>query len=80
MTKKKLCHYQFKWDEPIRLVEEEEHPTISYRYFHLFSISESYTSKTNNSRYIAFSLSNSTIKICDLLTGNNVLDLNDPIR
>jgi len=78
MTPKKLGHYQFKWDEPISLVE---HPyPICYQYFQLSSISEMYTSKTNNSRYIAFSLTNCTIKICDLLTGFNFLDINDPVR
>jgi len=78
MTPKKLCCYKFKWDEPICLIEHS-YP-LNYQYFHLSSISERYTSKTNNSRFIAFSLTNCKIKVYDMLTGYFILDLNDPIR
>jgi len=50
------------------------YPTpIGYRHYKLSSISEENTN--NHFRYIAFSLSNSTIKICDLSNGYNFLDL-----
>lgn len=73
-----MDYYQFNWHDTTRL---ENHPQkIGYQSFKLYSISEEYTNNINKSRYVAFSLSNCTIQICDLSTGYNFLNLNDHVQ
>lgn len=78
MTPKKVDYYQLDWGKSLRLMEYPQ--PIGYQHFKLSSISEEHAGVINNSRYIAFGLSNCTIKICDLITGYNFLDLNDPVQ
>lgn len=75
MTPNLMQSYDFNWENenktsPPPLVYSTP---IGYRHYKLSSISEENTN--NHFRYIAFSLSNSTIKICDLSNGYNFLDL-----
>ncbi|XP_060875475.1 apoptotic protease-activating factor 1-like [Metopolophium dirhodum] len=75
MTPNLVRSYEFNWENE----NKTSLPTlvypkpVGYRHYKLSSISEENT--YNNFRYIAFSLSNSTIKICDLSNGYNFLDL-----
>lgn len=78
LTQDKISSYKFDWDEPIRIIDYQK-STIS-KLYKLFSISEEHTNKKNDSRYVALSLSNCTIQICDLWTGYNFLELNDPVQ
>jgi len=75
MTPNLLHSYEIYWENvnktSLPLIVSPQ--PIGYRQHKLSSISEENT--TNNCRYIAFSLSNSTIKICDLSYGYNFLDL-----
>lgn len=70
--------YQFEWDNSLSSVDFPQ--LIGYQHFMLSSISEMNTNLLNNSRYIAFSLINCTIQICDLSSGYNFLELNDPVQ
>ncbi|XP_026822292.1 apoptotic protease-activating factor 1-like [Rhopalosiphum maidis] len=74
MTPTLLQSYDFNWENEKKTTPPLVYPKpIGYRQYKLISISEENTN--NFSRYIAFSLSNSTIKICDLSNGYNFLDL-----
>jgi len=75
MTPNVVRSYEFNWEDDNKTsVPSIIHPNaVAYRHYKLSSISEENTN--NNFRYIAFSLSNSTIKICDLSNGYNFLDL-----
>lgn len=79
MTPNKVQCYQFSWTE---LKSIDEYPQqLSKQHYKFFSISEDYKGKQINSfRYLAFSLSNCTIQICNSLTGYNYLELNDPVQ
>lgn len=74
MTSNELGYYNIIWDEHISCLKYQYHK--GYPHLKCPSISEEYTSKIKDSRFLAFNLNNSTIKICDLLTGYNFLDLN----
>jgi len=66
--------YEFNWENENKTsLPLVQHNPVAYRRYKSFSISEENTN--NNLRYIAFSLSNSTIKICNLSNGYNFLDL-----
>lgn len=71
--------YQLFWDKSLRLKSPLPHPK-GYQDYILSAVSEDYTTIANHPRYVAFSLSNFTIQICDLDSGYNFLDLNDPIQ
>lgn len=73
-----MACYKFDWDKSVRIMDYPK--PIGYERFKLFSISEEHMNKTNDSRYVALSLNNCTIQICDLWTGYNFLDLNDPVQ
>lgn len=74
MTPTLLQIYDFNWENEQKTAPPLVYPQpIGYRQYKLISISEENTN--NFSRYTAFSLSNSTIKICDLSNGYNFLDL-----
>jgi len=74
MTPFLLQIYDFNWKNEQKTATPVVNPEpIGYQQYKLISISQE---KTNNfSRYTAFSLSNSTIKICDLSNGYDILDL-----
>jgi len=79
MTANKVQCHQFSWTG-LKRIDEYSQP-ISKQHYKFFSISEDYKGKQiNNFRYLAFSLSNSTIQICNSLTGYNYLELNDPVQ
>lgn len=78
MTPKKSELYKLNWNESIR-IKESPHP-IGYQEYTSFAISEGNVDATKNSRFIALALNNGTIRICDLLTGYNFMDLDDPIQ
>lgn len=78
MTPEKMQPYQLNWENSSRLLEYPQ--PIGYNLYKVSSISEEHTTTINKSRFIAFSLSNYTIKICDLSTGYNLLDINDNIQ
>lgn len=79
MTPNKVKCYNFSWNTFER-VNEYLQP-INKQHYKLFSISEDELSnQTNNSRYLAFCLSNCTIQICNSLTGYNYLNLNNPVQ
>jgi len=74
MTPNIVHSYKFNWKNENKTLPPVVYPKpIGYRHYKLSSISEE--NANNYSRYIAFSLSNSTIKICDLSNGYNFLDL-----
>lgn len=75
MTPNLVRSYEFNWENENKTsLPPLVYPKpVGYRHYKLSSISEENTS--NNFQYIAFSLSNSTIKICDLSNGYNFLDL-----
>ncbi|CAH1736793.1 unnamed protein product [Aphis gossypii] len=74
MTPNLLQIYDFNLENEQKTEPPIVYPQpIGYRQYKLISISEENTN--NFSRYTAFSLSNSTIKICDLSNGYNFLDL-----
>lgn len=74
MTPTLLQIYDFNLENEQKTAPPVVYPQpIGYRQYKLISISEENTN--NFSRYTAFSLSNSTIKICDLSNGYNFLDL-----
>uniref|UniRef100_A0A2H8TPT9 Apoptotic protease-activating factor 1 n=1 Tax=Melanaphis sacchari TaxID=742174 RepID=A0A2H8TPT9_9HEMI len=74
MTPTFMQIYCFNWKDEKKTAPPLVYPKpIGYRQYKLISISEENTN--NHTRYIAFSLSNSTIKVCDLFTGYNFLDL-----
>lgn len=76
MTPNVLTTYQFNWENINDRLRPIDYPQpIGSRRYKMSSISEENTS--NSSRYIAFSLNNSTIQICDLSNGYNFLDLNN---
>lgn len=78
MTPFKVEPYSCKWDKSERFDDDQQ--PISKQQYKLLSISDDCLRNTiNNPRYIAFSLSNCTIQICNSLTGYNYLDLNDPV-
>ncbi|XP_050540508.1 apoptotic protease-activating factor 1-like isoform X2 [Daktulosphaira vitifoliae] len=79
MTAKNVGLYKLKSDKTCPQLKECPQP-IGFQEYILSSISEGNDGKTKNSRFIALALSNSTIKICNLMTGYNVLDLNEPIQ
>jgi len=75
MTPNLVRSYEFNWENENKTSPPPiVYPTpVGSRHYNLSSISEENT--INHFRYIAFSLSNSTIKICDLSNGYNFLDL-----
>lgn len=70
--------YQFDWHEAEHLVNYPQQ--INYQQFKLFSISEEHPNNINESRFIACSLNNCTIQICELSTGFNFLDLSNQVQ
>lgn len=78
MTPEKMQTYKLNWERSSRLLEYPQ--PIGYNLYKVSAISEEYTSTINKSQFVAFSLSNYTIKICDLSTGYNLLDINDSIQ
>lgn len=79
LTQENVACYKFDWDKSFERIRDYP-KRIGYERFKLFSISEEHTNNSNDSRYVALSLSNCTIQICDLWTGYNFLDLNDPVQ
>lgn len=79
ITSNKLGYYKINWGDPIQLEEYDNYK--GYQNIKLPSISDEYISKINNSRFLAvLSLNNFTIKICDLFTAYNNLDLNHSVQ
>lgn len=78
LTPTTVTCYQYEWDNSLSLLDLPQ--PIGYQQFTLSSISKMNTNLLNNTRYIAFSLINCTIQICDLSSGYNFLELNDPIQ
>lgn len=79
MTPNKVKCYHLNWNTFER-INEYLRP-IHKQHYKSFSIFEDELSnQTNNSPYLAFSLSNCTIQICNYLTGYNYLDLNNPVQ
>lgn len=80
MSQNKVACYQL-WTDSRKLTKLMEYPQpIGYQNYKMFSILDQYTYKINQMGYIAISLSNNTIQICDLSNGYNFLQLNNPVQ
>lgn len=79
MTSNNIKCYYFSWDTFDRI--NACFQPINKQHYKSFSISEDESSnQTNNSRYLAFCLSNGTIQICNPWTGYNYLNLSNPVQ
>lgn len=80
MSLNKLACYQL-WNDTQVLTKLMDYPQpIGYQNYKTFSILNRYTSKINQMGYVAISLSNNTIQVCDLSNGYNLLHLNNPVQ